>query len=98
MNAIIKKTDHDYLIELHVIPNSKNQNIILDNEQLRIHLTSAPRKNKANKELLKMFKKKLKLGSDQIRLISGAKSTDKIISVSFSEQTFVEEIKKMLLS
>ena len=98
MNAIIKKTDHDYLIELHVIPNSKNQKIILDNEQLRIYLTSAPRKNKANKELLKILKKKLKLSSDQIRLISGAKSTDKIISISFSEQTFVEEIKKMLLS
>ena len=49
---------------------------------LKIYLTAAPIRGKANKELIKLLSEKLNIGKNKIRIIKGEKSKEKIIEVS----------------
>lgn len=65
-------------ILLRVIPNAKKAELIEDNYQLRLYLKSSPEDNKANKELIKFFKKELNLN---VIIRSGQKSKDKVLEI-----------------
>ncbi|MHA1687912.1 MAG: DUF167 domain-containing protein [Promethearchaeota archaeon] len=86
MKGIEKKSDHEFLLECHVIPNAKKQSISLDEEKIKITLTSSPQKFKANKELITLLRKKLRINSENIQIISGNRSRDKIVKIYFSEK------------
>ena len=91
--AFIKKiSDSEYLIYVHVIPNSKKQSLTLDNDSIRVTLVSPPKKNKANKELLKFLKNKVGVALNQIQLVSGNKSHEKIIRLIFNTNISMEQI------
>ncbi len=79
MSYFEKKSEKKYLIKLYIKPNSKNQKIVDDGEFLTIFLNSKPIQNKANKELINFLKKKLEISSNKIQIISGLKSSNKII-------------------
>ena len=58
----------------------------MNNEDfLTISLCSKPIQNKANKELLNLIKKKLKISSSKIQIISGTKSSNKTIKIDLAE-------------
>jgi len=83
---ISKKTEIAFLLRVNVKPNSKIQTIDEDDEFLTISLKSKPIQNRANKELLKLLKSKLKgLNIEEIRIISGLKSSTKRIELVFSK-------------
>jgi len=65
---------------------------------LTILLRSKPVQNKANRELLNLIKKKLKVSSDQVQIIAGLKKTDKILQVSFSENIVESDIIKRIFN
>lgn len=67
------------IIKAKVKPNSNFEKIekISENEY-KINLNSAPDKNKANIELVKILKKHFK---KDIKIIKGMKSRDKIVEV-----------------
>jgi len=60
MNFLKKHSDTNYIIRLHVKPNSKNQKVKDTGEFLTISLCSKPIQNKANKELINLLIKKLR--------------------------------------
>jgi uncharacterized protein YggU (UPF0235/DUF167 family) len=97
MKFLEKISDNNYLIHLTVRTNSKRQKIINNIENLIIYLNSKPIQNKANKELIDLLKRKLKISSNQIRIISGLKSKDKLISLTFLEKVEEKELLKRLL-
>ncbi len=96
MNFLKKNSEKEFLLNVIVIPNSKKQTINFEENSVRITLTSPPTKNKANKELLKLLKKKFGPETDQIQLLSGLKSHDKIISLVFKEKLSIEQIVNKL--
>lgn len=95
-NFIKKKSNDTFLLHLNVKPNSQKQEIINNEDNLTVKLRSKPVQNKANKELLNLLKKKLKISSTQIQITSGSKGTNKIISIQFSEDITEKEFFKKL--
>ncbi len=85
MNLIEKKSDTIFYLKIVVKPNAKTQEILIENncDYFLIKLTSKPLLNKANKELLKLLKKKLDINLNQIKFISGLKSRKKLIQISY---------------
>jgi len=66
------------LLKLKVIPNSSQTKLIEENSQLKLYLKSVPEKDKANKELVKFFKKEFDL---RVEIKSGMKSREKMLRI-----------------
>ncbi len=66
------------LISLRVQPNAGRTELKEENGRLKLFLHSPPENNKANKELVKFFKKEYNL---KVEIISGLKSRDKVLRV-----------------
>ena len=70
----INKFVSDGLLKIRIIPNSKKTELKDD----KLYLKSAPEKGKANRELIKFFKKKLNM---KVEIIQGKKSRDKTLKI-----------------
>ena len=87
MNSIEELNNKEFILNIRAKPASKKQAILKFTESddyIPVLLHSKAIKNKANKELIQLFQKKLKLNSNQIEIISGIKSQTKRIRLSFS--------------
>ncbi|MBN1216698.1 MAG: DUF167 domain-containing protein [Candidatus Lokiarchaeota archaeon] len=98
LKYIKKNGESIYIINILVKPNSSKQKLEIDGEFLVVYLKSPPENNKANKELIQLLRKKLKVSSEQIRFSSGMKSKQKRIKIHFKESINQEEINNFLLS
>jgi len=70
----------DDIIEIRAKPNSSKSELVMDEKSNKVlaFLHSIPDDNKANEELVKLFKKQLKL---KVELVTGFKSRDKKVRV-----------------
>lgn len=70
------------ILKVKVKPNSRKQEIekINDNDY-KINLKSKAEDNKANIELLKLLKKYFKVDSNNINILKGLRSRNKIIEI-----------------
>lgn len=75
-----------YILKIKLKPNSKKVRIINSHEFLIVLVRSKATQNKANIELINLLKKKLKLSSNDIKIISGLKSSNKIVQIEFKEK------------
>jgi uncharacterized protein (TIGR00251 family) len=101
MDFIKIKSNNLFLLQIRVKTNSKKREILRCSENdssLTILLRSKPVQNKANRELLNLIKKKLKVSSDQVQIIAGLKKTDKLLQVSFSENIVESDIIKRIFN
>jgi len=70
------------ILKVKIKPNSKKQEIEKISEtEYKINLKSFPENNKANIELLKLLKKYFKGKYQNINIIKGLKSKDKIVEI-----------------
>ena len=70
------------LINIKVIPKAKKQKIIEEENRLKVYLKSPPENGKANKELIKVLSKYFKTAQENIKIIKGKFSKNKIIKIS----------------
>lgn len=66
------------IYDIRAKPKSSKSEIIIEENQIIVYLKSIPDENKANDELVKLFKKQLKL---KVELIGGFKSKNKRIKI-----------------
>ncbi len=92
MKFLEQRSNNNFVLRLNVKTNSRSQKIINNGDVLTIFLKSKPVQNKANKELIALIGKKLSLSSNQIHIISGLKSKDKLIKITFLRNIEEEEI------
>ena len=97
MKFLEKISVSNYIIRLNVKTDSKKQKIVNDGDFLTIFLKSKPIQNKANTELLNLIKRRLNISIDQIQIISGLKSHDKLIKLDFLEIIEEREILRKLI-
>ena len=97
MKFLEKISDTSYLLRLSVKTDSKKQEIVNNDNFLTIFLKSKPIQNKANKELLNLIKTRLKISIDQIQIISGLKSHNKLIKLDFLETLEEREMLRKLI-
>ncbi|MFX1496444.1 MAG: DUF167 domain-containing protein [Promethearchaeota archaeon] len=100
MKIIEKKLNNIFILRIKVKPNSKAQEIKIDNDFdfIRISLKSKPIQNKANKELIQLLKRHLKINAEQIQFKSGLRSINKVIQVNFNKEVEEKEILDKLLN
>lgn len=84
MNNFYKHTDNGILLNIKVVPNSSKTMImgvetagIIDEQYLKIKISSPANENKANEELIKFLSKELKIPKSSIKLIKGQKNKEK---------------------
>jgi len=97
-NYLEKKTDLSFLLRVYVKTNARKQEILETGETLVISLRAKPIQNKANRELIGLLKKKLQISTDQVQIISGLKSTNKVIKLEFLEKLREEDIVKKIIN
>ena len=99
MDFLEIKANNVYLLRVKVKTNSIKQEILQSSETdswLSIMLKSKPVKNKANKELINLIKKKINIASDQIHIISGMKKTSKTLEIKFNNNIGKSDLIKKL--
>ncbi len=74
----LKQHIKDNLLKIKVIPNSSRTELKEENGGLKLHLKAVPEKGKANKEVIKFFKKEFNL---KVEIKSGEKSREKVLRV-----------------
>ena len=81
------KPVHSDIIPIHVIPKSSANRIegwvedAAGEKWLKIRLTTAPEDGKANKALLKLLSKEMKVPISALKLVSGDKSRYKKVQI-----------------
>jgi len=100
MDFLEIKAKNFYLLRVNVKTNSNKQEILpfsKTDSWLSIMLKSKPIRNKANKELINLIKKRLNIASAQIHIISGLKKTNKILEIKFVDNIGkIELIRKLI--
>lgn len=96
INQIKESEKNVFLLQVYVKPNSRREKIESDGDYIAISVKSKARRNKANKDLLKLLKKRLDLPSRRIQIMSGLTNTDKIIQIDYSLKNEDVSKKKIL--
>ncbi|NPE07018.1 MAG: YggU family protein [Asgard group archaeon] len=88
----ISESENNVVLQLHVKPNSKKQEIVVDSldKKITIFVKAQPDRGKANKELLKFMAKILEKTTSDISIIAGQTSRDKTIIVKNDSKQNVE--------
>jgi len=70
-------------LRLRVSPGSKEPGIVgRHGEAWKIRVTAAPERGKANDATVRLLAQALRVGADDIRLVSGHGSRDKVVEVT----------------
>ena len=78
------KDKQEVYLRIKVRPNASETEIkeILEDETIKINISSPPVKNKANTELIKFLAQEFKIHKDNIKIISGKSDSLKLIKIS----------------
>ncbi len=91
---MIKSVDSGLVIKFKVLPNSSKNDVLIEDELIKVKLTAQPIENKANKALVEFLSKLLKVPKSEIKIIKGETSKEK--TILFSNLT--EDKKNFIIS
>ena len=79
-----KKTKNGITIEVKVEPRSSQKGIagVMENNVLKIKLTSPPVEGAANEQLIEVIAEALKVKRSQVKVIRGQSSKRKVVEIS----------------
>ncbi|MAF99006.1 MAG: hypothetical protein CMH61_00180 [Nanoarchaeota archaeon] len=78
MSINLSKYITNSTLKVRVVPNSSRTELVEENNQLKLYLKSVPEKGKANRELVRYFRRCLKLS---VEIISGKTSRNKVLRI-----------------
>lgn len=97
-NLKISKIVNGIRFKVCVIPNSSASKIVeITEEYIKMKLNSPPVEGKANKEVIVILSKFLKIPKGNINIINGEKNKIKTIEAIISEESFFEKINSYLI-
>lgn len=87
-NIPYKKSKNGITIEIKVEPRSSQKGIagVMDNNVLKVKLTSPPVEGAANEQLVEVIAAELKVKRSQVKVIRGLSSKRKVVEVSGIEE------------
>lgn len=89
---MIKPVKDGLLVKLRIVPNSSKNDIILEDEFIKVKITAQPIENKANKALVEFISKTFKIPKTAIDIVKGDTSKDKTLLIKGLEKTKSDEI------
>lgn len=69
------------IFEIKVITKASENKILLDGDAIKVKVTEVPEDGKANKAIIELFSKKLKISKKNIEIISGFTNSRKKIII-----------------
>ena len=84
MKIPYKKSKNGITIEIKVEPRSSNKGIagVMENNVLKVKLTSPPVEGAANEQLIEVLAEELKVKRSQVKVIRGHASKRKVVEIS----------------
>ena len=76
---MIKETQEGLLIRIKIVPNSSKNDLIIEDEFIKVKVTAQPIENKANKALVEFLSKKFKDPKTSIQIVKGDTSKEKTL-------------------
>lgn len=70
------------IIHIKVIPNAKKNEVLEKDEKFRVYINAPAVDGKANKAIIKVLAEFLKIKKNDIKIIKGEKSREKIIQIN----------------
>lgn len=89
---MIKEVTDGLIIKIKIVPNSSKNDIILEDEFIKIKVTAQPIENKANKALIEFLSKNFKIPKSNIEILKGDTSKDKTLLIKTSDNNKRVEI------
>lgn len=89
---MIKEVADGLIIRIKIVPNSSKNDIIIEDEFIKVKVTAQPIENKANKALIEFLSKSFKIAKSNIEILKGDTSKDKTILVRTADENKRNEI------
>lgn len=83
---MLKQTSDGILVNIKIVPNSSKNDIVLEDEFVKIKITAQPIEGKANKALIEFLSKKFKIPKTSIEIVKGETSKEKTLLFKTSEE------------
>ncbi len=93
---MIKRVKEGLIIKLKIVPNSSKNEIILEEEFIKVKVTAQPIENKANKALVEFLAKRFKLPKTNIEILKGDTSKEKTLLLKVDNDERIESINSQL--
>lgn len=92
----VKTVSEGLIVKIKIIPNSSKNDIIIEDESIRVKVTAQPVENKANKALIEFLSKQLKIPKTFIEIVKGETSKEKTILLKLNDDVKKTEIVSKL--
>lgn len=76
---MIRDVPEGLVVKVRIVPNSSKNDIILEDEFIKVKVTAQPIENKANKALIGYLSKTFKIPKTNIEILKGDTSKEKTI-------------------
>lgn len=93
---MIREVADGLIVKVKIIPNSSKNDIILEEEFIKVKVTAQPIENKANKALVEFLSKTFKIPKTGIEILKGDTSKEKTILLKTSDTEKRADIIKRL--
>ena len=91
---IFEQKNDGLVVRIKIIPNSSKNELIWENDAIKIKITAQPIENKANKALIEFFSKKLKIPKTSVTIIKGELNKEKtLLLIGMEEKIFREKFE-----
>lgn len=93
---MVKETKDGLIVNIKIAPNSKKNEIIREEEFVKIKITAQPIDGKANKALVEFLSKNFKIPKTSIKILKGETSKEKTILFETQDKEKLKKLKEIL--
>lgn len=79
---MIKQSENGILFTIKIVPNSSKNDLIIEDEFIKVKVTAQPIENKANKALTEYLSKLFKVPKTSIEIVKGDTSKEKTLFIT----------------
>lgn len=89
---MLKETKDGIILTLRISPNASKNEIIKENEGIKVKITAQPIDGKANKALIEFLSKQFKIPKSYFEIIRGETAKDKTILIKNADINYLLNI------
>ena len=86
----------EFTAKIKISPNASKNEIIKNNDEIKIKITAQPIDGKANKTLIEFLSKEFKIPKTSIEIVKGQTSKEKTILFKINDTEKEKHIKEIL--
>ncbi len=91
---MLKETKDGLVVTLKISPNASKNEIIKNEEGIKVKITAQPVDGRANKALTEYLAKQLKIPKTSIEIIRGETSKEKTLLLKVFDNSKIEQVKQ----